>query len=362
MQGLFQAKKLIDNARDVLILTSENPEVDSLGSALSLSYILNNAGKVVNFFPKKIPKNYVPLFPEKIIPEKFVISVRGKEISELYYEKENQILNIFLSSRNDKIQEEDIGFRDLSAKKDINQESDLLITVGIERLEQLGDFYEKNFKLFYQSPILNIDNKSLNNKFGNINLISDNMPIAAASAKLISAFNIKMNQDIRTWLLAGIIEFSQTKKTNQGILEIAFNLCENNINYQKIIEFFISAGERFQTKLLETVLRKIKLDSNKYLPVVCLTKKDFKNSDSAPKNLGSILDQLTNNFFHLPSLLLLWESNSVNNVRGVFYSPNIKTVMKIAQQFKGEIKAKGTIFSMKEQDISRAKERLMEIV
>ena len=363
MEGLFQAKKLIDDAESIFVLASKNSGVDGLGSALSLSYTLNNIGKIVNFFPEQIPKKYSPLLPLKAIPEEFVISVKGKEISELYYEKENQILNIFLSSRNAKIKKQDIKFTTPQERNVERQESDLLITIGVERLEELGDFYEKNFKFFYQTPILNIDNELLNNKFGNTNLIFNNLPIAVILTKLINAFQKEPNENIKTWLMAGIIEFSQKREINQEVLESISDLTKKDLNYQKIINFFNAKEESNQTKLLEIALQKLALFKSKHLPFIYITKKDFENSCSAPKDLGFVLEKLINKFFRFSSFLLLWETSTPNNdIKGVFYSSNNNTVKKISNHFSGERKGKGVLFAMKERDIDKAKEKILEVI
>jgi len=363
MEGLFQAKKLIDDAQSVFVLASKNSGVDSLGSALSLSYTLNNMGKIVNFFPEQIPKKYSPLLPLKAIPEEFVISVKGKEISELYYEKENQILNIFLSSKNTKIKKQDIKFTTPQERNAGRQESDLLITVGIERLEELGDFYEKNFKFFYQTPILNVDNKLLNNKFGNINLIFNNLPIAVILTKLINAFQKNPNENIKTWLMAGIIEFSQKREINQEVLESISDLTKKDLNYQKIINFFNSKEESNQTKLLEIALKKLVLFKSRHLPFIYITKKDFQNSGSAPKDLGFVLEKLINKFFRFSSFLLLWETNTPDNdIKGVFYSSNNNSIKKISNHFDGEKKGKGIIFNTKEANINDAKTKLIKVL
>jgi len=359
MEGIYQAKKLIQGAQNILVLAPQNSGVDNLSSALSLSYTLNNVGKIVNSFPKTIPESYSPIFPKRIISKNFVISIKGEEISELYYEKENQILKIYLSSKESGIKKEDIEFAAL--EKASAQESDLLVTIGIERLEKLGNFYEKNFKLFYHTPILNIDNHPLNNKFGNVNLISENLPTSTISEKLIDSFDKITDKKVKTWLLAGVIEFFQKKKINQKALENVFTLTESGLNYQGIIDFFADTSKLSQSNLLSLILNKIKLHKERQLPFVCLTKKDFKDSGTIPKDLGFALEQLAKKIFRLPSLLIMWESNSPNSlVRGVFYSLEPNENKKILQSFDGQAKGSTIIFNTKERDIDRAKEGVME--
>ncbi len=165
----------------------------------------------------------------------------------------------------------------------LRKKTDLLITIGVERLDKLGNFYEKNFKLFYQTPILNIDNKSLNNKFGNINLVVENLPMSLISAKIINAFNKKSDKNIKMWLLSGIIEFSQKEKNGQNFTEDISSLTDANLNYGKIIDFFTQDEEKNQTRLLEIVLKKIEFCNKKQLPLVYITQADFENSNTTPK-------------------------------------------------------------------------------
>lgn len=362
MEGLFEAKKLIEQAQNILVLTPKNPGVDNLGSALSLSYTLNNVGKIVNFFPKRIPQAYLPIFPKRAVPESFVISIQGKEISELYYEKENQILRIFLTSRDNEIKKEDV--RLVSSEETAVQDSELLITIGLERLERLGDFYEKNFKLFYQTPILNIDNQPLNNKFGNVNLISESLPVAVIVNKLISAFSGKKeNKNIKAWLLAGIMEFSQTQAVNQEVKDAIFELKDASLSYEQLIDFFAETQNSSQTKLLAVVLRKMELNKEKNLPLVCLKKEDFKNSNTTSKDLRVVLENLTKNIFQLSSLLLLWESDMVlTPVRGVFYSNDRGLNNKIAENFEGQTKKRAVLFGLNESNIDKAKNVLIETI
>ncbi|MCX6738042.1 MAG: hypothetical protein NTY11_01315, partial [Candidatus Parcubacteria bacterium] len=334
--GLYQAKKFLEDAKNILVLTSQNPSIDSFASAVSLSYTLNNKGKIVNLRPKQTPQNYSSLFPQTINSNRFVISIKSKEISELYYEKENQLLKIFLSPKDNKINKNDIIFDDLQEIPET--ESDLLVTIGIENLEKLGDFYEKNFKLFYQTPILNIDNQESNNRFGNVNLISEDLPITLIFNQIIELLQFPTDQNIRTWILAGIIAFSKDKEkeNSQEITNNILDLITSDIRYKELLSLFTKNENPNQIKLLETALKKIEFNREKQLPIICLTKTDFNNSNTDPKDLSFILKELTNNILRLPSLLLLWESKDRQNlIKGVFYSSKPYSSNRILETFKG---------------------------
>ena len=45
---LTEAKKIIDNATNIVIIQAENPDGDSVGSALALEEILSDIGKSVS--------------------------------------------------------------------------------------------------------------------------------------------------------------------------------------------------------------------------------------------------------------------------------------------------------------------------
>lgn len=361
--GLYQAKKLLEDSKNVLVLTSQNPSIDSFASAISLSYTLNNKGKVVNLQPRETPQNYSSLFPQTINSNRFVISIKSKEISELYYEKENQLLKIFLSPKDNKIDKNDIIFDDLQEIPET--ESDLLITIGIENLEKLDDFYEKNFKLFYQTPILNIDNQQSNNRFGNVNLISENLPITLIFNQIIELLQLPIDQNIRTWILAGIIDFSKNRdiENNQEITNNILDLITSDIRYKELLDLFIKNENPNQVKLLEAALKKIEFNSTKRLPIICLTRMDFNNSNTDPKDLSFILKELTNDILQLPSLLLLWESgDNKNSIKGVFYSSKPYSNNRILETFKGEQKGKGIIFNANSGNINNVKEKITEII
>ena len=52
-----EAKKIIDNATNIVVIQAENPDGDSVGSALALEEILGGLGKNASLYcPVAIPK------------------------------------------------------------------------------------------------------------------------------------------------------------------------------------------------------------------------------------------------------------------------------------------------------------------
>jgi len=316
MQGLYQAKKLINNSENILVLTNLNPNVDNLSSALSLFNTLNNEGKVVKLYPKKIPDNFKELFPQKLIPRNVIVSIKGKEITDIYYTKEKDTFKIYLGSKDEEIKDDDVRLTLLK-----NGESDLLITIGINNLDSLGEFYEQHFKLFYQTPIINIDNDQTNTMYGNINLI-DKSPISTISQKLIESLDPEIrDKDIRTWLLAGVIEFLKKNIPSTDALETIVKFTQPDIKYCKIFKYFLKNENKNKFNLLIKVLNNLQFNKEKGILFA-------KLRIIYEKDLAPVLNLLLNKLLNLPNLLVLWEKRDCT-INGLIYAKEERLLNKI---------------------------------
>lgn len=335
MQGLYQAKKLINNSENILVLTNPDLNVDNLSSALSLFNTLNNEGKVVKLYPKKIPNNFEGLFPEKLIPRNVIVSITGKEITDIYYTKEKDTFKIYLGSKDEEIRDKDVRLRLLQYG-----ESDLLITIGIKNLEILGNFYENHFKLFYQTPIINIDNQKDNTLYGNVDLI-DELPTSTITQKLIESLNPNIkDKDIKTWLLAGVIEFLKKNIPSPEALETVVKFTQPDIEYSKIFDYFLKNENKSKFNLLIKVLNNLEFDKQKGILIAKL-KIIFE------KDLAQVLDILLNKLLNLPNLLVLWEKRDCT-ISGLVYSKEIEFLNK----FEGKKSSNAVLFDTKKKGLN----------
>ena len=362
MEELNQATKIISQSDDILVLGAKNPDFDELSSAYSLSYTLNKTGKLVNRYLEKIPDNYSGIFDSTTLLKKFVITINSDDISQLYYEKQKKLLKIFLTTKEKFVDEKDIKIEPANNALGNNMDKpaqlekcDLIITVGLKNLELLGELYDKNFKLFYQTPILNIDNKKSNNRFGNFNLINENQPIAVILNRLIESANYRLDKKSKLWLLLGIADFLKNKEPDQTTLKTIFDLISIEIDFEKMVNFLYHEEE---TNLLSRAFKS--MEFFKDTAIVSFRKEYFKNSDYKPKNLKFVLEKLTKETFHFPRLLVLWQGDSF--VKGVFYSQNEYLLDKFLDKFAGQKKGKGIIFETKLKDIVVAKKEIKQLI
>jgi len=348
MEELNQATKLINQSDNILVIGPKDPGLDELGSAFSLSYTLNKSGKIVNHClenPGTLPQVFEPI----VSPRTFIITIKSDDISQLYYEKQQKLLKIFVTTKEKFVDKKDI---DISPVKNPQlKDCDLIITIGLENLEQLNSLYDENFKTFYQTPILNIDSKESNSRFGNHNFVDHEQPIAVTLNRLIRSANYKLDKNTKFWLLLGIIDFLKKKEPNRTTLETVFKLINIEIDFDKLI---LPLYKEQSAKLLVQAFKTMTF--YKDIAVVALKKEHFKKTNTNNTDLRFILEKLTKETFRFPKLLVLWQNTPF--VKGVLYSKDKDLLNKI----KGQKKGNGVIFTTQFKNIGEAKEKIKKLL
>lgn len=359
MDALKQATEIIAKADNLLIILPKQPNFDQLGSALSLLYTLNKSGKLVNLLPKKLPWNYPLNLEQKLLPKNFVITIKDKEVTELRYEKEKRILKIFLTIKDGRIDKNNVQMRALPKYE---RETDLIITIGIQNLEQIGNFYEKNFKLFYETPILNIDNQKTNSQFGNLNLLVEKRPIALTLEEILKESNFKLDKNVRLWLLSGVIGYlEKEKKSDEKILSDLLELMNIEIDYQKLVDIFCKKNDR-QTNLLQEGLKTLDFFKEKKLPVIVLSAEKFKKTNTTSQDIKFLLQKLITETFRFPRLLLIWQPLRHPKIQAIFYSQQRDLNLKIKNRFQGKEKGNGLLFNLGAKSVREAKKQILETI
>jgi len=164
-------KNLLERSKNILIVPAYPNEPESLNASRLLFKILRNIGKNATLaLDNQISAG--GLETKKIC---LTINSFDRHVKQIYYEKNKKTINIFVDFLGHDIAPDDINLKNLGVEKDLI--FDLIITLGVPNLASLDDFLEENFKLFYEKPIINIDNTSNNEGYGQINLISLETPL-----------------------------------------------------------------------------------------------------------------------------------------------------------------------------------------
>jgi len=228
MENSQEAKKIISEAKNIYLITSQKTE--AIASTLALFYTLKEQGKNVNALIENLPENLKFLSPSLDFisyPKSFVISIPKNiaQISQVYYEKNDNGLKIYLTIENGNIKKDDISFYFSETKPE------LIITVGIEDFSAELPNKLNSFGFLLDSPILNIDNSKENKKFGKMNLVEEK-PLAEIISKLT---DIK-NREPAHCLLASLVIYTENFKRNPTaeIFQLASDLMKKGGDLKEI--------------------------------------------------------------------------------------------------------------------------------
>lgn len=361
MEDLKKVKKIIEETQNISLLSSPEFRKDSFPAVLGLFYSLKKLGKNVNLFAENYPERYSFLVrKEKFYPPRanFLISIKEAEakLSHLFYEKTDQGLNLFLKTKGGELKKEDFSFRSLDF-------GDFLITVGIENLKKVEQFFKTKPKL-----IINIDNGPENENYGQINLVElGSTTLSEIVCDSLSLFSEELfDREVANALLSGIIQeslnFQNHKLKPQTFQKISF-LIEKGADFKETISHLYGVATESSLKIFGKVLSKINFFPEQNLSWILLSKEDFSQTESTPSNLRFTLEKLSSGLFPVQNFLLLWEAElSPISIKGVFYSLNKSRVEKILTNFEGRQKGNGVLFQTEENDIKKVKDKILKIL
>lgn len=340
-----QFKKFLESSKNILILIPENPSSDAVGSAWALYYFLeNNKLHPTLAFSNHLSQkfNFLPR-PQNILDElsgsrDFVLSfdtTRNKIIHLRQEEKEGRF-NIFVTPEKGSIDPRDFSF--ILAKF----KYDLVIVIDCPELEKLGKIYFDNSDLFFEVPIVNIDHRSDNDNFGQINLVNIT---ASSCSEIIYNFlentnNLSLDENMTTCLLTGLIgatDSFQKKNTTPKALSIAASLMDKGANQQEIIRWLYKTQPLHILKLWGRAMAKINWEATNQIIWSFLSVEDFVQSRSTPEDVPLIIEKLEENYSEGKIFILLYNDTPSTSI-ALIKTASPETMKKIYPNFDGFLK------------------------
>ena len=334
-----QFKKFLENSKEVLVLIPEDPSADAVGSAWALYYFLeklnilptiafsNHLSEKFNFLPR--PQN---ILSEISGARDFVLSFNTTEnkIMKVRHEEKDNIFNILVTPERGSVNPKDFSF--ILAKF----KYDLVIVIDCSDLEKLGKLYIENTDLFFEVPIVNIDHKSDNDNFGQINLTD----VTASSSSEILArtfeeiFPELVDKKIATCLLAGLIgatDSFQKKNTTPKALLASASLMDKGADQQEIIRWMYKTQPLHILKLWGRAMAKINWDDAIKLAWSTLNVEDFIQSRSTPNDLPLIISKLEENYSEGQIFMTVYNDTPQSSV-AIIKSSTSETTAKILSE------------------------------
>jgi len=187
MDNANEIKNLITDSKNIYLFPAKEPE--AITSALALFYSLKELGKNVNLLIDQLPeslKSMAPSLDFVSYPKNLVISIPKKvaDVSQIYYEKNDEGLKIHLAVENGVVRKENVSFYFSETKPD------LIITFGIKDYMKEISGQLDSFGFLLDAPILNIDTSKgsvqENKNFGKMNLVEEK-PLLEIIMRLINS-------------------------------------------------------------------------------------------------------------------------------------------------------------------------------
>jgi nanoRNase/pAp phosphatase (c-di-AMP/oligoRNAs hydrolase) len=317
-----QLKKFLGESKEILILIPENPSGDAVGSAWALYFFLEKRGSVptIAFSNNLSPKySYLPR-PERILNEitgarDFILQfdTTFNKIANVHSEEKDNKLNIHITPEKGTINPRDFSFVLAKFKYD------LIIVIDSPDLEKLGKLYEKNPDLFFEVPVVNIDHRSNNENFGQINLVD---VIASSCSEILSNVlenidSAAIDKNIADCLLTGIISATdsfQKKNTTPKALLSAAALMDKGANQQEIIRWLYKTQPLHILKLWGRAMARLKWDEKSQLIWSELSLEDFIQSRASINDVPAILEKLQENYSDGKIFVLIYNDTPQTSV------------------------------------------------
>jgi len=317
-----QFKKFLEQSKEILILIPENPSGDAVGSAWALYFFLEKRGALPTIaFSNNLNQKYSFLpRPERILNEitgarDFILQfdTTFNKIANVHTEEKDAKLNIHITPEKGTIDPRDFSFVLAKFKYD------LIIVLDSSDLPKLGKIYEKNPDLFFEVPVINIDHRSNNENFGQINLVD---VIASSCSEILS--NVLENIDpaaidknIADCLLTGIISATdsfQKKNTTPKSLLSAAALMDKGADQQEIIRWLYKTQPLHILKLWGRAMARLKWDEKAQLVWSELSLEDFIQSRASINDVSAILEKLQENYSEGKIFILLYNDTPQTTV------------------------------------------------
>lgn len=355
----------INKSETILICISKNPTGDALGAAMGFYLALKKLGKKADVAcPTGILNKYEFLPSANLISHKlegakdYILSldIDKETLQQLRYEVSDKKLRIYITAKNGELKENDISIESSKFKYD------LVIVIGTEDLENLGNVYDDNSELFYETPVVNIDHNPSNEYFGKINLVD----VAASSSceivfNLISSINEKLfDENIATNLLAGIIsetESFQNKNTTPKAFLAAASLVSFGANKQNIVRYLYKTKSISLLKLMGKVMSNLKY-SSQYKLGWSVIDENFSSENSNYDNLKMAVKELSGSSPEFNLLFVLFRKD--NAINGIVNFSEKKPIEALAKSLGGEIDDGQIIFLSKDQIMDAAEKDILK--
>lgn len=351
--SLEEAVHLLEKSKRVLLAFPLSPTVDTLAASAFLAGRLQKIGKEISVskIDEKAPgRDFLPLdtlLQAPSLARDLLISIdtKASPVGELRYEKDDAALTIILSPKESSILASSIKIKEGQPK------ADCIVTLGLLRLENLGELFEKNPHLFFETPIIALDMSLAHDHHGEVNLIdqgaSSITEIAWRVASSLSSEPFSQNE--ATLILAGIISNTTNfldGKVTPDTLSLAAECISRGGDRNLILKHVGHKDDPSLIQLWGRAAIRSRVLQNPPLFLSVITADDFAKSGGNTGMIHHVMHHLEEQMQAPRLMLLLWQDPEAKTVSAAFRSRDETLLRAISHAAEGHIK-NGVFFTKK---------------
>lgn len=365
-----QILELIKKSHHVLIVCPHNWNADCIASGLAWQSIINKMNTQTSISCDSFqPAHKIKFLPSinNIQPnisglQQLIVSldIKSDKINKLTHKIHQGKLNIFITP-----QDQELSTANLTSKLS-NFKFDLICTLNAPDLESLGQIYAQHMRLFYHTPVINIDHQPNNENYGQINLVDlKSTSISETIFKLILGWDINLiNEDIATCLLTGLYSKTWCFRSNTitpQTLNIAAQLVNLGAKREEIVHNLYQKKSLPVLKLWGKILSNLKQSDNAKLVWSTIAHHDFVSSGTNEKDLDGITEELISTTPQAESILLLYEMNS-SKTAGILYTTPNHNALKLLAPYTPQGGINKATFTLDNTTLPEAEKEITRII
>jgi nanoRNase/pAp phosphatase (c-di-AMP/oligoRNAs hydrolase) len=295
--------KTLSAAKRVAVVLPEQVNIDLFAAAAAFAGFLKQSVKQSTVFSsaKTLPslpflKDKLEVFPGMNDGTQLAIKISNShaQLSELRYDKGDDGITLYITPKEGQFMSSDVSVLPSAAN------FDLVVIIGAANFEQLGDIYNSNTKLFFETPHINIDINPANEFFGTVNFVPTTASSLSEAVMDILEAQGSIDENIATALLAGIISqtssFRDPKTTPESLLK-ASRLVTAGARQQDIIQYLYKTKPLPLLQLWGRALARLTASTEKQVLTAVVTKSDLEKTqvgvDQLPIVVKDIIEMIS---------------------------------------------------------------------
>lgn len=314
-----QFEELLHKATHPLIILPPHASLDAASTALALGLFFEKNGKKVTLAGDTLNKDLESLtildktenIKESITASRDFVLAFNTEYNNIVSIKSERLpkeFRIYLTPEKGSIDPRDFSF--IPAQFIF----DLAIVLGASDKEHCGKIYEDDPDIFYEMPVINIDNQPSNENFGQFNVVDlKASSLAEIVADLFLGSKAGVLPEVMVLpLLTGIIAATdsfQKKNTTPKSLQLASVLMQMGADQQRIIRSLYKTQPLHLIKLWGKAMAQIKSAPKLDLVWSLITTEDIIHARAEVDDLPLILEKIKTNSSQAKFFALLSPEN-----------------------------------------------------